>query len=34
MPPDLGGAGRHRAEALQELALQFGQTFGPPQGPA
>jgi len=34
LPPDLGGAGRHRAEALQELALQFGQTFGPPQGPA
>ena len=24
----LGGAGRYRAEALQELAAQFGQTFG------
>ena len=23
-----GGAGRYRAEALQELAAQFGQTFG------
>jgi len=28
LPPDLGGAGRYRAEALQELAAQFGQTFG------
>ena len=27
-----GGAGRYRAEALSELALQFGQTFGPQQG--
>jgi len=28
LPPDFGGAGRYRAEALQELAAQFGQTFG------